>query len=565
MTDYNSLYIKSFRVLIKLFLFAVLQHFVLINTGYSQTNDIQQEIRTRIAQLLDTGLLLIDGEKIAAIHVIPELYKKRNFTPAWEDIDKRNELINIISNIREQGLSPKDYFLQNLQKYHGRHNELTTGEQAEFDILLTESLVRLGYHLRFGKVDPVSLNASWNLDRSMDNENPVTIIQAAINSDSMQAFIDRIIPRQPFYERYKKALADYRSIHERGGWPVIPDGATLKPGMNDPGIELIRKRLQIEGYLAGSLSGPKGFFDVTLEKAVRQFQEIHGLEVDGIVGKQTLEAMNVPVTERIDQIRVNLERGRWVLKDVQGEFLLVNIAGFRAYLVRDNKPVWSTRVIVGRPYRKTPVFKSRMSYLILNPSWTVPPGILRKDILPKVKKDPSYLVEQRMVVLDRDGNQVNPWSLDWSDYTGRNFPYFIRQQPGHDNALGRIKFDFPNQHLVYLHDTPHKELFDKPERTFSSGCIRVEHPYDLAELLLNDSEKWTRQKIEEAIATNKTQTVYLPEPITIMLLYWTVVIGQDGTVHFKKDIYDRDKKLLEAMNRDFSFSLPKDLPEQYYR
>lgn len=564
MTDYNLLYIKSFRVLIKLFLFALLQHFVLINTGYSQTNDIQHEIRTRIAQLLDTGLLLVDGEKIAAIHVIPELYKKRNFTPAWEDVDKRNELINIISNIGEQGLSPKDYFLQNLQKYHGRHNKLTAGEQADFDILLTESLVRLGYHLRFGKVEPVSLNASWNLARSMDNENPVTIIQAAINSDSIQAFIDRVIPRQPFYERYKKALADYRKIQERGGWPVIPDGATLKPGMNDPGIELLRQRLQIEGYLAGSLSGPKDFFDVTLEKAVRQFQERHGLEVDGIVGKQTLEAMNVPVTERIDQIRVNLERGRWVLKDVQGEFLLVNIAGFRAYLVRDNKPVWTTKVIVGRPYRKTPVFKSSMSYLILNPSWTVPPGILRKDILPKVQNDPSYLAEQRMVVLDRDGNQVNPWSLDWSEYTGRNFPYFIRQQPGPDNALGRIKFDFPNHHLVYLHDTSHKELFDKTERTFSSGCIRVEHPYDLAELLLNDSEKWTLQKIEEAIATNKTQTVYLPEPITIMLLYWTVVIGQDGTVHFKKDIYDRDEKLLEAMNKDFSFSLPKDLPEQYY-
>ena len=548
------LYIRSFRTIIKLFLIITIQNICFVNFGYSQTDELQQIMQSRIARLQDTGSLFIDGEKLAAVRLIPELYTKRNFSLAWQNINKRDELISIISRIDSEGLNPDDYLLHNILKYRNQGAQLTEPEQVDFDILLTESLVRLAYHLRFGKVNPESLDPNWNLDRGMEYGDPLYNIQSIINSDSIQAFIDRAIPRQPFYQRYIKALAFYRRILEEGGWPTVASGPALKPDMNDPRIKILKQRLRIEGYLQEPLSDITNYYDASLEEAVKTFQARHGLDVDGVVGKQTLEELNTSVADRIDQIRVNLERGRWVLKDVQGEFLVVNIAGFKAYLVRDNKLIWTSRVIVGRTYRKTPVFKSAIKYMIFNPTWTVPPNILRNDVLPKARKDPAYITEQRFEVFDREGKQVDPDSLDWSGFTGKNFPYTLQQEPGPDNALGRIKFVFPNSHFVYLHDTPHRELFGHQERTFSSGCIRLENPLQLAELLLNDKEKWNRQKIEDAIATNKTRTIYLPEPVTIMLLYWTVVIEPDGIVNFRKDIYKRDGKLLDALNGEFSIS-----------
>ena len=558
------LFIRFFKTLIKLFLPLVLVNFACMNSVIAQTDPLQQIMQARMVELQDTNSLTIDGNKIAAHRLLPELYSRRQFTLAWQDGSKRDELIEIIQHIDSEGLNPEDYLLHSLLNFHEEANRLTDTGRVDFDILLTESLVRLGYHLRFGKVDPKSLDPNWNLNRSLENEDPAAIIQAAIDSYSLRAFIDREIPRQAFYVRYKEALADYRNIKAQGGWPVVSSGPALKPGMHDPRIATLKQRLQIEGYRIGPLSDPPGYFDAALEDAVKQFQERHGLGVDGVAGKQTLEAMNISVEERIDQIRVNLERARWVFTDIQGEFFIINIAGFKAYFVRDNKLIWTSRVMVGRRYRMTPVFKSEIKYMILNPTWTVPPGILRNDVLPRARKDPAYIEEQRFAVLDRNGERIDPASIDWSAYTGKNFPYTLRQESGPDNALGRIKFVFPNPHFVYLHDTPHKELFDRPERTFSSGCIRVENPLELAELLLNDPEKWSREKIAAAIATDKTQTLTLPEPVAIMLLYWTVVIEPDGTVNFRNDIYGRDKKVLQALEGEFNISLPEGLPESYY-
>lgn len=556
MTTATRLYIRLFRIIIKFFSLTILLNIFLIGNSYSQSDLTYQVMQDRMTTLQATGSLYIDGEKLAAGRLLPELYTRRNFSLEWESASKRNELINIIRQIGSEGLNPNDYLIRNLEKYDGIYGQLTDEEHVDFDILLTESLVRVFYHLCFGKVNPESLDPNWNLDRGMEDDDLLDNIQAIINSGSLQAYIEQVIPRQPFYERYKKALSFYRNIDKEGGWPTISPGPALKPGMNDPRIRLLQKRLQIEGYLPETTAGQSDYFTPVLEAAVKEFQQRHGLDTDGIVGKQTLGSMNVSTKDRIDQIRVNLERGRWVLNDIQDEFLIVNIAGFKAYLVRNNKLIWTSRVIVGRPYRKTPVFKSSIKYMIFNPAWTVPPGILRNDVLPIARKNPFYIREQRFEVLDQQGRQVDPDSVDWSAYTGKNFPYTLQQEPGPDNALGRIKFVFPNSHFVYLHDTPHRELFGREERTFSSGCIRIEKPLELAELLLNDTEKWSRQKIEEAIATNKTQSVYLPHPVTIMLLYWTVIIEPDGIVNFRKDIYNRDNGVLNALNGEFTFQPP---------
>jgi murein L,D-transpeptidase YcbB/YkuD len=355
-----------------------------------------------------------------------------------------------------------------------------------------------------------------------------------------------------YYTRLQAALAQYRDIDAQGGWKPVSAGPPLKLGMADARVLALRERLIATGDLTEGSSQPT-VFDASAAEAVKRFQRRHGLEIDGAAGRNTLEALNVPVAARIDQIRVNLERARWVLHEIAGQFVVVDIAGFRALYVRDDEVVWTARAQVGRPYRETPVFKSAITYLVLNPTWTVPPGILTQDVLPAVRRDRSYLRKRNLHVIDAGGKRLDPSKLDWSKYTGGNFPYQLRQDPGPANALGRIKFMFPNPHLVYLHDTPSKELFDKPERVFSSGCIRIENPLELAELLLNDPERWSREQIARAIDTHVTRTVFLETPVPVLLLYWTVDVSREGVIMFRKDIYDRDQAVLEALNGEFRF------------
>jgi murein L,D-transpeptidase YcbB/YkuD len=248
-----------------------------------------------------------------------------------------------------------------------------------------------------------------------------------------------------------------------------------------------------------------------------------------------------------------LERTRWVFRDLESRYLIVNIAGFHAYLIENGKRVWESRVVVGTPYRKTPVFKANLTYLVLNPTWTVPPTILKEDIIPAIHRDPGYLASRNMVLLDASGQLVNIADVDLQSLTARNFPYVVRQEPGPQNALGRIKFMFPNSHFVYLHDTPSRNLFERADRTFSSGCIRVEHPLTLAELLLNDPLHWNRAKLEERLAEGVTQTVTLKTPITVFLVYWTAEPDAGGEVNFFSDVYARDAAVLEGLREPFRF------------
>jgi murein L,D-transpeptidase YcbB/YkuD len=260
----------------------------------------------------------------------------------------------------------------------------------------------------------------------------------------------------------------------------------------------------------------------------------------------------VPVAARIDQIRVNLERGRWVLHEIHGEFVLVDAAGFNVSYFRNDEPIWTSKVIVGRPYRETPIFKSLITYVVFNPTWTIPPTILVKDKLPIIRRDPGYLVRNNIRVFDSSGREVSPYSVNWSRYGAGNLPpYQLRQDPGEDNALGLVKIMFPNPYMVYLHDTPTKSLFDQDQRTFSSGCIRVERAFELAELVLNDAEKWNPATMAEVVASKKIQTVYLQKPVPVLILYWTAQPRPDGQVFFRNDIYGRDPPTLAALNSDF--------------
>jgi len=512
-------------------------------------------MRQRIEQLLRDPEATVHGDRIAALELISEFYERRDFGLAWTGHPERvTALMGMIDAAEEDGLNPRDYHQQALGAALAAVPAGGEGgdpqARVDLDLLLTDALVRLGYHMRYGKVDPVALDPDWNFRRE-DDEDPVAILEAAFMAVDLRDFVRSETPQLPYYHRLKGALARYRALQAAGGWPRIPAGPTLRVGMSDGRIPALRARLAASGDLASTQGPADGGFDPALEQAVRRFQRRHRLDADGVVGRQTLAAMNVPVGRRIDQIRVNMERARWVSRDLPEEYLLVDIAGLTARLVRAGRTLWESRAQVGRAYRRTPVFRDQITYIVLNPTWTVPPTILAQDILPRVRKDPDYLDRMRIRVLDRKGRVVDPHSVDWKRLSARGFPYVLRQDPGPNNALGRIKFMFPNPHLVYLHDTPHKALFERSKRTFSSGCIRVERPFVLAELLLDDPKRWSRDQILEAIEGGRTQTVRLPRPVDILLLYWTVEVSPDGVVEFRPDVYGRDARVLTALDGPF--------------
>jgi murein L,D-transpeptidase YcbB/YkuD len=526
-------------------------------TGYALAADhtIAEIIRNKVEQIRSTLTLQIDDTQIASITVLPELYENNGFQRLWTNSQNVEDLFNAIKTIDEDGLRPDDYHITKIEQLRSQIGSGTSSDPAllaDFDILLTDSLIRMGYHHIFGKVDPEDHHPHWNLTVEIDDDRPAIFIQEILDAGNLAKEIEELRPKHIVYDEFKSALKKYRAFQANGGWEPIPAGPTLKKGMQDSRVLLLRNRLQITSDLPTEASDSE-IFDDPLEQAVKRFQARHHLTTDGSVGKQTLEALNVPVEDRIDQIRINIERARWVLHAISGQFVIADIAGFEVFVYQDNEIVWTSRVQVGRPYRRTPVFKAEIKYLDLNPTWTIPPGILAKDILPAVKKDPNYLKDRNIKVIDRTEKVVNQNSIDWSKYSGRNFPYQLRQDPGPKNAMGLIKIMFPNKHLVFIHDTPSKSLFERTDRTFSSGCIRTEKPFELAELLLDDPDKWNAESFKQAIDSGRTQTVRLPKPVPILLFYWTAAVEPDGTVRFKKDPYKRDAEVLQGLNGNFKF------------
>ena len=531
--------------------------FLFISARADEAAD-REAIGAEIEQLRYSGRLSVGEVDVASGDLLAEVYERRGFKPAWPGIDRMEALMELVRATAADGLDPGDYHLADLERVHemlvnGR--ELTAQERAALDIALTDSLIRLGYHQRFGKVNPHDLDPQWNFSRELGGRNPAVVIQGAFDADSLTDFRDDVFPRVELYRRLQAALAEYRGIAEAGGWPQVPAGPTLRPGESDDRLQVLAQRLAVTGDLPAGARIDYSAYGGLLETAVKNFQERHDLDADGIVGPATLRALNVPVEKRIDQIRINMERARWVLDNLEDDFVIVNIAGFRAYLYRDRKPEWSTRVVVGKTYHKTPVFRSEMKYLVFNPTWTVPYSIATKEMLPRVKQDPDYLPSRNFEVRNRNGDVLDPASIDWSRVTRNNFPYTFVQRPGTNNALGEIKFIFPNQYSVYLHDTPSKSLFSRSGRAFSHGCVRVEHPFDFAEVLLGP-DGWDAERVQAERMRRETKSVFLSEPLPVLLLYWTAEVGEDGQIRFYEDVYERDQVILNALNEPFRIDLP---------
>jgi L,D-transpeptidase YcbB len=518
------------------------------------TPTLAERLQLRIGALADDPR--VAGQPVADPWFLARFYERREFTPAWQSPAKLGLLLEAVRGSARHGLAPEDYHLAALEEFAARMPAgLAPAAAVELEVLATEALARLAFHLRFGKVDPQRLESSWNFSRDIRGYDPVLALQAVLQADDLAAALDAFAPDGEYYLGLMAFLARYRQIAAAGGWPAVEGGETLRLGMRSERVPPMRKALIIMGDMpAEAVPADPESFDEALEAGVRSFQARHGLGVDGAVGRQTLAALNVPVEARIDQLRLNMERVRWVFRDLESRFLLVNIARYRVLLIEDRRVTWSTRAVVGRPYRQTPVFKARMTYLEFNPTWTVPPTILRQDLLPDIRRDPGVLRERNMNVIDHQGRRVDPATIDWASVTARTFPYMIRQEPGPDNALGRVKFMFPNPHHVYMHDTPARGLFARPERTFSSGCIRIERPWELVDILLAGSE-WDQPAIDRVLASGRTRVVNLPRPIPVLVLYGTAV-PEGNQIHFAADVYRRDERLLAALNAPFEFSPP---------
>ena len=516
-------------------------------------------IERRIAARQADREFTCQGELICGIALIPEFYEARDHAPVWstphEPMPQALALLEEIGRVDEDGLAPEDYHYVRLQAMAdalaARDHDagvVPPEWRADFDLLMTDAAFLLGSHILGGRVNPETIHAAWNaFSREVDL---IRLLNAGLEGGRVAHLIQGLHPPYAGYSGLRRALAAYRRIAADGGWPRLDEGPSLRPGDEDPALAQLRRRLMASGDLADAPTAQPTYFDADLESAVKAFQYRHGLETDGVVGPKTRAALNVPVAQRIDQLLINMERWRWIPNDLGQRYLIVNIADFTLTMVDGRRVRDTMRVVVGRTYRKTPVFSGTMTYLEFNPYWNIPRKLAVEDILPKILEDPGYIETQGIRIFSgwsQDAALLSPGEIDWPSLNKHHFPIRLQQAPGPLNALGRVKFMFPNRHAVYLHDTPAKNLFNAVSRSFSSGCIRVEDPVGLARFVLEGTEGWDRETIQKHYGDGEHLVVRLQRPIPVHLLYWTAWADDGGTVFFREDIYARDHPLMQAL------------------
>jgi len=519
------------------------------------SDQVAEILRERLESAGLPAEMVVNQEPVLASNSLPEFYLQRFYVPAWSDGSKVRDVafafLEFLQSVDEEGLDPRHYHFLSLEE---SLMELSLGTPdanrlAEFDLLMTDAFLVLATHLKNGRINPVTIDPEWHA--SMNGFDPLPLLRRVLEQGDLPGTLAKLLPSAAEYQGLREALCRYRRIAEHGGWPQVPDGEALSLGMHSTRVPILRDRLMLSGdYPIETSLYQNDLYDARLEDAVRSYQKRNGLTPDGAVGKATLQALNIPVTVRVRQIEVNLERWRWLPRDLGERHVLINIPAFELVLVDNGKRVIAMKVVVGKTYRRTPVFTGLMTYLVLNPYWNVPRRIAVDDLAPQMRKDPGYLSRLNIKIFSgwgSDAREIVPAAIDWDLVSRSNFPYHLRQDPGEQNALGHIKFMLPNPYNVYLHDTPSRELFLKEKRTFSSGCIRLEKALDLAVYLLQGTKLGEMKALEAAIGKGKTVSVRLPRPLPVHLLYWTAWASAEGQASFRADIYGRDQRLQYAL------------------
>lgn len=530
-------------------------------------------LRQYVARLEKLSLKTTGPDRASIIRHMKRFYEALGYRPAWTNRMAVARLVEVIEDSANDGLLTSDYHLDEIRSFY--QNPAESPElRARADLLMTDAVFTLMSHMRSGKVYARSIESDWNIEPPVPGTDYDRTLMSAVMGSRFPEMIQALRPASPEYAALRQGLVRLREVAADGGWQSVPTGKPIeKVGAEDPRMPDIRRRLAASGdyvmppaspvavtdsssakdasahadSLSARLPDPEQLYTPDLFDAVKAFQKRHGLEVDGVIGNETVRAMNVPVEQRIDQVRINLERYRWYLNSRGPNYIMVNIPSFSVDLVQNGVRRWNSRVIVGKPDTQTPVFRAEMQYIILNPHWVIPNGIIVKDkVISSIMKNKSYLADRNLAVVDNEGNTLSPSSVDWAKYLNGGFPYRLVQASGDDGSLGRIKFMLPNRFTVYLHDTPTKALFEKSRRTFSHGCVRVDKPVDLAEIVLQDRTRWSKARIQEAIDTDRTRTINLPKSIPVYILYQTA-FADGAQLQFRADVYDRDARLLKVL------------------
>ena len=477
--------------------------------------------------------------------ILKIFYAENQMQSIWIGTTRMSQFLHKLKNAETDGLQTEHYPVEKLTELSQVVDKVDQQSKAIIEAWFSAYFLKYTSDLKLGRFKPREVDPELHWRTKTINK--IDALRRLAQMNSVDAFFDRWQPRNPAYIVLKQTLAQYRSLQKKGGWPSVSEGAVLKPQMSDPRVSEIRARLAVTDGAKIAVPDEKSFlFDEDLVLAVKNFQQRHGLDADGVVGPSTLKSMNVSIEERIRQIILSMERWRWMPEDYGAHFLAVNIARYKLFSIRNLRIEDEMAVVVGTPYHRTPVFSSEMKYLVINPYWNVPRSIATKELLPKLKNNAAALAAGGYEVLS-GGKPVNMTATDWSAYSKQNFPFTIRQKPGPKNALGTIKFIFPNRFNVYLHDTPAQTLFDKTARAFSHGCIRVSRPTDLAEWVLKETPGWNRRRIEQTLNSGKRVQVNLTKPLKVHIIYSTAWVGRDGQINFGPDIYGRDKKLYRTL------------------
>ncbi|MGD9232821.1 MAG: L,D-transpeptidase family protein [Desulfobacterales bacterium] len=554
---------KNISRYLVLIVFLLIAFQSLLNTGILADSTasilIKNHLKKKIELETTRERFRCRGELICGLLQIPLFYQRREFSPAWCSdkgiLPQAESLITEIKGANNEGLRPDDYHLssilsliENIEGQQALGNTVNPELWADLDLLLTDAFMLYASHLFAGRVNPETVHADWTV--SIPTADLAHILQSALNTNQINKVITDFRPSDPGYSGLKTYLAHYRNISKMVHELPLLDGTRLQKGDKGTSVENLHERLIILGDLYADNNDRADIFDESTEEAVLRYQKRHGLIQDGVVGPRTLEMLNMSLQKRIRQIELNMERWRWVPRNIGHRYIIVNIADFKLWVTENHRRVLDMRVVVGRPFRRTPVFSAKMTFMVINPYWNIPQRLAIRDVLPKIQKNSHYIEQQNIKVFkdwSKNSVEIDPETIAWNKIEPRNFTYKLRQEPGPRNVLGRMKFIFPNKFAVYLHDTPKRSLFNKNNRDFSSGCIRVEEPISLAVYLLQDDPSWTRERLMKAIENKTPQIVGLKRPITVHLQYWTAWVDETGKLNFRHDIYDRDRPLDRAL------------------
>lgn len=529
-------------------------------TLINKKSDLTDELQTRLESETSDNQLKIGDRLLGSSEEIRLFYEERGFAEAWSQNGKLTklgeELKFEIAESKYDGLNPEDYhsadievLFQAISDKKGKLKAKPFAELADLDLMLTDAFFELARDLEIGKIDPSSLKAEWELGVNTPSTNYNELLNESIRKGSIKDGLESLYPDFKIYKKGREVIRDLdeKSKVDTLVWKTVNLDKSLKLGNSHASIPGLRDRLIFWGFLKPYEVKDALVFDPEMEEGMKRYQKNNGMEPDGTIGNLTAESLNNSPSNLMDIASVNLERLRWLpdtLRDA--ELILVNIANYQLDYLNKLDTILTAKVIVGKEFNASPIFTAPMTYIAFSPYWNIPESITEDEIVPAVQKNAKYLDQKNMEVVTSSGEAVNPKSIDWS---ADPFPYLIRQKPGGDNSLGLVKFMFPNEHSIYIHDTPARSLFDLENRALSHGCIRIQDPAKFAALLLEDDPSWTAEKINEAMNQEEEQIVELKKHIPVVIFYMTFWADSNGAPHFRSDIYNRDQEVLLAMRK----------------